>query len=92
MASFDGRDKKESAMRQEDDVLRCTSIAELLGVADELLPEELAPPVDKHRIRAYLQRDKDCEDDVGKWIVHFQSWRLALAEVLAEDSQKDEHS
>lgn len=62
------------------------SLPEALGTEIQYAPEDLAPPVDRDRLRAFVRRKLNPGErkQVLGLIGMFRSWHLAWGEVLRE--------
>lgn len=81
----------QSADPSSDEAFLDRPLEEVLGLKLKFLPDQLAPPVDEQRLRAFLRHElpRDEAREVLSFTLRFRTWHEALARAVRERSASD---
>jgi hypothetical protein len=80
-------DRRDS--RAPDDEGKSGSLLEELGIKEELLPDALAPAVDRRKLQAYVKGElsEEAAKEVDGLVARFGCWREAMALAVFENAR-----
>ena len=95
LGNMQDHEPRENAPEGEENSRRERSLEEVLGIPREYAPEELAPPIQRDKLKAFIARTLvgGEREEILAMIATFQSWHdawIALRRETFEGPQENE--